>query len=162
MRSICFECLANQTSTSLSSWIFEPLLSSFRYKCSCMPVIFTCLELYILGRIHQFGYKSPDLDYKIMKSGIQYAVNACQNALGWFSNRVMNQFHTVGCVFPMVFSPELRMRRHSNDNHRVDASHFMFWLAPDLFEIPSEQMVTKNHYQKCFVMIRTRKKMQNK
>jgi len=43
-----------------------------------------------IGRIHQFGYESPDLDYKIMKSGLQYAVNACQNALGWFSNRVAN------------------------------------------------------------------------
>jgi len=34
-----------------------------------------------IGRIHQFGYKSPELDYKIMKAGLQYAVNACQNAL---------------------------------------------------------------------------------
>ena len=42
------------------------------------------------GLIHLSGYKSPDLHYKITKSGLQYTVNACQKALGWFSNRVAN------------------------------------------------------------------------
>merc|ERR1711953_721653 len=48
---------------------------------------FDCLT----DRIHQFGYKSPDLDYKIMKSGLQYAVNACQNALVNGDKKLLSQ-----------------------------------------------------------------------
>ena len=32
----------------------------------------------------------------------------------------------VGCVFPMVISPEFHMGQHRDDNHREDAPHF-FW-----------------------------------
>ena len=37
-----------------------------------------------------------------MKAGLQYAVNACQNALGWFSN-------TAGVISSDFFDHQVRM-----------------------------------------------------
>ena len=35
-------------------------------------------------------------------------------------------YSKVGCVFPLVISPEFRMVQHRNDDHRADAPHFTF------------------------------------
>ena len=34
--------------------------------------------------------------------------------------------YKVGCVFTMVISSEFRVGQYRDDDHRVDASHFMF------------------------------------
>jgi len=70
-------------------------LRKFRYipeKSPQQEELLTKISRYVaIGRIYLSGYKSPDLDYKIMESGLQYAVNACQNAIVNGDQKLLSQ-----------------------------------------------------------------------
>ena len=84
-----------------------------------------------------YGYKE-DISRKVEYLISMLRIGLSQNSNHFYIKHIFNlkwPIYKVGCIYPMVILSEFRMGQNWDDDHRVDAPHFIKNYLPKIFRV---------------------------